>query len=95
MLIVDAHEDIAYNALLGGRDLRMSVSDKRRVDPGDNRPGRVGSATVGLPDLLKGGVAVVFGTLYASKATQAPGEEARAGYTTPKEAEAVAVLVID
>src|SRR3989442_654281 len=95
MLIVDAHEDIAYNAVFGGRDLRMSVADKRRADPGDNLPGRVGTATVGLPDLLKGQVAVVFGTLYASPARSAFGGEHSKGYATPKEAEAQARAQLD
>src|SRR5437867_11650391 len=96
MLIVDAHEDIAYNALFGERDFRMSVAEKRRADPGDNKRGREGLATVGLPDLLKANVAVVFGTIYASPAQSAFGGEHReGGYTLPKEAEAQARTQLD
>ena len=95
MLIVDAHEDIAYNAVFGERDFRLSAHEKRQRDPGDNKPGREGAAIVGLPDLLKGGVAVVFGTLYASPARSAFGGEKRDGYTTPQEAAAQARKQLD
>ena len=95
MLIVDAHEDIAYNAMFGARDFRTSVADKRRGEPGDNHPGRVGIATVGLPDMLRSSVAVVFGTLYASPARSAFGGEHTGGYTTPKDAETQARKQLD
>jgi len=95
MLIVDAHEDIAYSALFGERDFRTSVADKRRSDPADNRQGREGLATVGLPDLLRAKVAVVFGTLYASPARSAFGGEHLGGYSTPQEAETQARKQLD
>ncbi len=95
MLIVDAHEDIAYNAVFGERDFRLSAHEKRQRDPGDNKAGREGDAIVGVPDLLKGNVAVVFGTLYASPARSAFGGEKRDGYTTPQEAEAQARKQLD
>jgi membrane dipeptidase len=96
MLIVDAHEDIAYNALFGGRDFRASAADKRRTDPKDNENGRVGIATVGLPDMLRGNVGVVFSTLYASPASSAfGGEDRKGGYRTAKEAEAQARAQLD
>src|SRR5712692_10502863 len=95
MLIVDAHEDIAYNAVFGERNFRASVSDKRRTDPADNRQGREGQATVGLPDLLRANVGIVFGTLYASPARSAFGAENRNGYTTAQEAETQARKQLD
>jgi membrane dipeptidase len=95
MLIVDAHEDIAYSAVFGERDFRTSVADKRRVDPADNRQGREGQATVGLPDLLRANVGIVFGTLYASPARSAFGGEHLGGYTTAREAETQARKQLD
>jgi membrane dipeptidase len=95
MLIVDAHEDIAYSALFGARDFRTSVADKRRTDPDDNAQGREGQATVGLPDMLGANVGVVFGTLYASPARSAFGGEHRGGYTTAREAETQARNQLD
>ena len=95
MLIVDAHEDIAYNALVGGRDFRMSVADKRQQIPDDHAQGREGLATVGLPDLLKGEVGIVFSTLYVSPKNSAFGGEARHGYATPQEAESMARAQLD
>lgn len=95
MLIVDAHEDIAYSAVAGGRDFRKSVEEKRKIDPGDNARGREGITTVGLPDLLKANVAVVFGTLYAAPAQTAFGGENPNGYTAPQQAEAQARKQLD
>ncbi len=94
MLIVDAHEDIAYNAVFGGRDFRNSVADKRKKDPGDNARGREGIATVGLPDLLRANVAVVFGTLYAPP-LKSFGREHPGGYQTAREAETLGRAQLD
>lgn len=85
-LIVDAHEDIAHNALALGRDFRSSAHAKRIVE-GD-RP-REGIATIGLPDALRGNVRVIFATIYAAPATsqvKLPGKS----YSTPEQAEAQA-----
>ncbi len=85
-LIVDAHEDIAYNALALGRDFRLSVHAKRTAE-GDHP--REGVATIGLPDALRGNVRVIFATVYAAPATsqvKLPGKS----YSTPEEAEAQA-----
>ena len=37
-VIVDGHEDIAYNALNFGRDYRHSVAETRRLEAGGNHP---------------------------------------------------------
>ncbi|MBI5880212.1 MAG: membrane dipeptidase [Chloroflexi bacterium] len=95
MIIVDAHEDIAYNALVGARDFRTSVADKRAADGGDSGQGREGLATVGLPDLLAGDVAVVFSTIYVSPRSSAFGGDQRIGYSTPQEAESMARAQMD
>lgn len=64
-IIVDAHEDIAWNKLSMNRDLLESVADKRARE-GANPSHGEGSATVGLAELLQGNVRVVFGTLYVA-----------------------------
>lgn len=68
MLIVDAHEDIAWNALALGRDVRRSALETRRMERGTDVPERNGLCMVGLPEWLEGRVAVVFGTVFASPA---------------------------
>ena len=61
--IVDAHEDIADNALLG-RDFKLSAFEKRKLEtPPDSDKG---IATVGLPDLMQADVRIVFATLWAA-----------------------------
>ena len=62
-LIVDAHQDLAYNALSLGRDPRRAVQQARTLEPEKPVGGVV---TVGLPEFLAGNVRVVFGTVYVS-----------------------------
>ncbi len=62
--IVDAHLDLAWNALFNGRDLRDTVSDIRGREPADSP----GVAMTSLPSLAAAGVGVVFATLYATPA---------------------------
>lgn len=60
-MIVDAHLDLAFNALELGRDLTLPLEEIRRHDPNIE-----GIPTVTLPALREGGVALAFATLYAS-----------------------------
>lgn len=65
MLIVDAHLDLAYNALNYGRDLRRSVAEIRAAEGQTRR----GLATVGFPDMRKGGVGLAFATIFNTPST--------------------------
>ncbi len=62
-LIVDAHEDIAWNMLCYGRDYTRSAL-ATRAGEGEAVIADTGLATLGLPEWLAGRVAVIFGTLY-------------------------------
>ncbi len=83
-LIVDAHQDIAWNKLALQRDFFESVADKRAQEGAQPAHGE-GSAVVGLPELLAGNVRVIFATLYVAQA-----RPDRTGwgktYSTPQEA---------
>jgi membrane dipeptidase len=68
MLIVDAHEDVAWNTLALGRDVRRSALETRCLEEGTDVPRRNGLCMVGLPEWLAGGVAVVFGTVFVAPA---------------------------
>lgn len=57
-MIVDAHLDLAHNALDLGRDLTLPLAELRRRDPHPEVP------VVTLPALQEGGVGVVFATLW-------------------------------
>lgn len=67
MFIVDAHLDLAYNALRFGRDLKQTVAAVREFEEGTDLPN--GRATVTLPGLREAGVCLVFGTLFAGPAS--------------------------
>lgn len=66
MIAVDAHEDIAYNALCFGRDYRRPVLATRRAEAGTDIPQQNGTATIGLPDAILGRVAITFATLFVA-----------------------------
>lgn len=87
--IVDSHLDLAENVTFCGRDLTITVEELRE------REGRTDhQAMVTLPELERGGVAVVFGTIFAGvpEAQAKPERKARPGvYSTWQEAEENAI----
>jgi membrane dipeptidase len=66
MLIVDSHQDLAWNMLAFGRDYTRSAEETRRVERGGLAPQVNGDTLLGWPDYQKGCVAVVFATLFAA-----------------------------
>ena len=70
MLIIDAHLDLAWNALQWNRDLRKSVYTLRTQENNLSDPGR-GQGTVALPEMCNGRVALCFATLLARSTGQA------------------------
>lgn len=66
MLIVDAHLDLAYNLLEHGRDQTLPLEQIRAAENGRSRNG---IATVTLPELQKGNVALAFSTIFVLPAT--------------------------
>jgi membrane dipeptidase len=64
-LIVDAHEDLAWNALSFGRDYTRSAHRTRELESASDTPAQVGQSMLGVEDYLQAQVAVIFGTLYA------------------------------
>jgi len=90
--LVDAHLDLAENVTLFGRDLTLSAAHIRAIEHRTTR-----QATVSLPDLERGGIAVVFATVTAGFLAADVGEafEPRSAiYHTPEEAEAQALTQI-
>ena len=76
MFIVDAHLDLAYNAVRGRQVTRPAIEQTPDAD---------GIPSVGLPDLRAGGVGLICATLFCQ-----PALPNQAGYTTPDEAAAQA-----
>lgn len=66
MIVLDAHQDIAYNALCYGRDYRRSTWETRQAETDPAVIARRGSATLGLPDALLGRVGLVFSTIFVA-----------------------------
>ncbi|MCC6803865.1 MAG: membrane dipeptidase [Anaerolineae bacterium] len=64
MLIIDAHLDLAWNALQWNRDLTSAVYTIRAQEADVPGKGR-GQNTVALPDLRRGRVALCFATVLA------------------------------
>ena len=69
-LIVDSHQDLAWNMLTFGRDYTRPVSETRRLEAGTSIPVFNGDATVGWPEYQQAQVAVVFATLFAAPASK-------------------------
>jgi membrane dipeptidase len=67
-MIVDAHEDLAWNMLTFGRNYRRSAAETRSLEVGGDTPERNGDTLLGGPDWRQGGIGLVFGTLFASPA---------------------------
>lgn len=65
-VVVDAHEDIAWNVLSFGRDYTRSVVDTRAHEVGTPVAGQIGPALLGYPEWARGRVAVVFATLHVA-----------------------------
>jgi membrane dipeptidase len=90
-LIVDGHLDLAHGVTEYGRDLERDVQEIRAAEAGANL--ERGLATVTLPELRRGGVAVAFATLFAAPAElwTHPGYVNERGYRTPEEAQTQAL----
>src|SRR5512139_1523543 len=63
-IIIDAHEDIAWGTLCFGRDYLNSAYDIRRYEEHGPVAAITGVAMLGLPEWLKGGIAVIGATLF-------------------------------
>jgi membrane dipeptidase len=63
-LIIDSHEDLAWNILNLNRDYTRSAHEIRKAEEGTGVPDFNGNTLLGWPQYIEGGVAVVFGTLY-------------------------------
>ncbi len=89
MLIVDGHEDLAWNMLEFGRDYMRPVSETRMQEKGTAVIERNGSTMIGWPEWIRGNVAVVFATLFAAPARHAAGSWEKNCYNNQQEASAL------
>lgn len=66
MIIIDAHQDIAYNYVCFGREYRHAALKKRQLEANSAVPSDNGVAMIGLPEAIAGRVAITFGTLFVA-----------------------------
>ena len=66
MLIVDAHQDLAWNMLTLRRDYSLSVDQTRSAEVGSQIPVYNDDTLLGWPDYQRGQIALVFATLFAT-----------------------------
>jgi len=66
MIIVDAHQDLAFNILTFGRDYAQSAADIRLSERGTPTPDQNNDTLLGWPDYQKGQIAIIFATLFAT-----------------------------
>jgi membrane dipeptidase len=91
--LVDSHLDLAENVTLFGRDLTLGAAEIRMLEKRTTR-----QATVSLPELERGGIAVAFATVTAGFLAEDVGEDFEPGsaiYHTSEEAEAQALTQIE
>jgi membrane dipeptidase len=86
MLIVDAHEDIAWNIMTFGRDYSVSVLETREREENLTTPDINGHTMLGWPEYQLGNIALIFSTLFAAPRRTKMGEWDTQCYASTKEA---------
>ena len=88
MYLIDAHEDLAYNALNFGRDYLRAAAEIREREQRVKSPAleHNGQTLLGWPDFQQARAAVIFSTLYASPERYRMGDWNRLFYRTAAEA---------
>lgn len=86
--ILDAHQDLAYNMTVLGRDYRLPNAETRLRDrQSGNEAYFGGGSLLGLPEYNAANVGLVFGTLFSvPERRRNPNFQGEQYYSTPKEA---------
>jgi len=95
IIIVDGHEDLAYNAAILGRDYSRSVAVTRALEQGSPIVGQRDNTMLGWPEYQSGNVAIVFATLFAMPAAHATETSRKASYRNPDEARQLCLQQMD
>ncbi|MEJ2707508.1 MAG: membrane dipeptidase [Anaerolineales bacterium] len=66
MILVDSHEDLAWNMATFGRNYLNSIEETRQRERNTIIPEVNGDTLLGWPEYQRGRVAIVFGTLFAA-----------------------------
>ena len=74
-IILDAHQDLAYNMAALGRDYRRSAYQTRQLEKGMPFMAWTDDALLGWPEYMQARVALVFSTLFAAPARSVKPEQ--------------------
>jgi membrane dipeptidase len=85
-LLVDAHQDLAWNMLTFGRDYTLAAAETRRRESGGLAPAHNGDTLLGWPDYQRGRVGLIFATLFAAPERRALGDWDRLTYRDAEQA---------
>jgi len=85
-LLIDAHQDLAWNMLTFGRDYTLSATETRQREQGTIAPEVNGDTLLGWPDYQRGKVAIIFSTLFAAPIRCKLGEWDQQCYASDEEA---------
>jgi len=86
MIIVDAHQDLAWNIFTFGRDYTRSVQETRALEQGSVTIEITDDSIIGYPEYMQGNIALVFATLFAPPARSIPDVWEKVSYTSISEA---------
>ncbi len=86
MLIVDAHQDLAWNILTLGRDYSFSAAQIRNLEAENPSPLQNSDTLLGWPDFQRGQIALIFASLFAAPERYCNGEWDTQCYTNADQA---------
>ena len=85
-LIIDAHQDLAWNMVNLGRDYTQSAYQIRESEKNTSIPAYNGNTLLGWPQYLQANIAIVFGTLFCTPRRRHNDTYEIQVYETPEEA---------
>lgn len=94
-IIVDGHQDIAWNHFNNGRDFTLSAWETRRREAGSAVMQANGYCMLGLPDEILGRIAVVCASVFVPPASSTMQPTDRLAHSSPEEAYQLGIQQIE
>jgi membrane dipeptidase len=94
-MIIDGHQDIAWNVMTFDRDYTRSVAETRALEAGTRVPQVNGDTVISWDEYQNGRVALVFATIFATPIRHRWGDWDIHSYSTAKEANQIYLKQLD